>query len=51
VAGEDLLEIAADVDFPPCLLARRMLEQMLRLSKQVRAPGGRPAGQLLCRQA
>jgi hypothetical protein len=44
VAGEDILEISADVDFPPCLLARRMLEQMLRLSKQVRAPGGRSAG-------
>lgn len=32
--GEDCLEISASIDFPPCLLMRRMLEHMLQLSKQ-----------------
>lgn len=35
LAGEDLLLICADVDFPPCLMMRRMLEVLLGLSKQV----------------
>mmetsp|Transcript_31129 Transcript_31129/g.69187 ORF Transcript_31129/g.69187 Transcript_31129/m.69187 type:complete len:297 (-) Transcript_31129:238-1128(-) len=34
VAGEDILAISASVDFPPCMLVRRMLESMLRVSKQ-----------------
>lgn len=35
LGGEDLLELCAEVDFPPCLMIRRMLEHMLHLSKQV----------------
>lgn len=35
VHGEDVLGLCAEVDFPPCLMIRRMLELMLRLSKQV----------------
>lgn len=34
--GEDLLMLCAEVDFPPCLMVRRMLEGMMGLSKQVR---------------
>lgn len=33
VAGEDVLQLAADVDFPPCLLMRRMLEHMLPIAR------------------
>jgi hypothetical protein len=36
VAGEDVLGLCAEVDFPPCLMMRRMLELLMRLSKQVR---------------
>ena len=35
-AGEDVLALCAAADFPACLMMRRMLEQMLGLSKQVR---------------
>jgi hypothetical protein len=34
LAGVDVLELCAAADFPPCLLMRRMLELLLRLSKQ-----------------
>lgn len=36
LAGEDLLVLCGEVDFPPCLMVRRMLEGMMGLSKQVR---------------
>eukprot|EP00877_Chromochloris_zofingiensis_P001620 jgi/Chrzof1/11459/Cz05g37120.t1 len=32
--GDDLLDICGSVDFPPCLMIRRMLEYILKLSKQ-----------------
>ncbi len=35
LAGEDVLHLAADVDFPPCMLLRRMLERLIDASKQV----------------
>jgi hypothetical protein len=38
LSGEDLLALCGEVDFPPCLMVRRMLEGMMGLSKQV---GGR----------
>eukprot|EP00798_Chlamydomonas_sp_ICE-L_P014350 gene14350-20345_t len=38
LAGEDLLMISAAVDFPPCMLLRRMLESCFSLSKQVGDP-------------
>lgn len=38
-AGEDVLALCAAADFPACLMMRRMLEQMLGLSKQVRRLG------------
>eukprot|EP00775_Hariotina_reticulata_P010604 gene10604-10762_t len=34
VSGEDVLDLSADLNFPPCLLMRRMLELLLKLSKQ-----------------
>uniref|UniRef100_A0A383WBB4 CDAN1-interacting nuclease 1 n=1 Tax=Tetradesmus obliquus TaxID=3088 RepID=A0A383WBB4_TETOB len=34
VTGEDVLALCAEVDFPPCLMMRRMLELLMRLSKQ-----------------
>jgi hypothetical protein len=44
VSGEDVLDLSADLDFPPCLLMRRMLELLLKLSKQVWGDcGGRQA--------
>jgi hypothetical protein len=33
--GEDLLLLCGEVDFPPCLMMRRMLETLVGLSKQV----------------
>ena len=33
--GLDILQLSADVDFPPCLLMRRMLEQVVDAPKQV----------------
>eukprot|EP00879_Flechtneria_rotunda_P031500 GHRR01034419.1.p2 GENE.GHRR01034419.1~~GHRR01034419.1.p2 ORF type:complete len:145 (+),score=17.46 GHRR01034419.1:766-1200(+) len=33
--GEDVLELCASVDFPPCMMMRRMLELLLNLGKQV----------------
>ncbi|KAG2422948.1 hypothetical protein HYH02_015384 [Chlamydomonas schloesseri] len=33
--GEDVLALAADVDFPPCMLLRRMLEQLVEGPKQL----------------
>lgn len=38
-AGEDILDLAASVDFPPCLLLRRVLECVLG--------AGRKTGELL----
>jgi hypothetical protein len=35
IAGDDVLGLCAEVDFPPCLMMRRMLELLMRLSKQV----------------
>jgi len=35
MAGEDLLLLSAAVNFPCCLLLRRMLESLLRVHKQV----------------
>lgn len=35
--GEDLLLLCGEVDFPPCLMMRRMLETLVGLSKQVGA--------------
>lgn len=37
MAGEDLLQLGANVNFPCCLLLRRMLESLLRVHKPVRA--------------
>jgi hypothetical protein len=37
-AGEDILQLSANVDFPPCLLLRRVLEELLQLGKQVATP-------------
>jgi hypothetical protein len=37
LAGDDVLGLCAEVDFPPCLMMRRMLELLMRLSKQVGA--------------
>ncbi|KAG1671357.1 hypothetical protein FOA52_002967 [Chlamydomonas sp. UWO 241] len=34
LAGEDVLSICAAVDFPPCMLMRRMLESALKVNKQ-----------------
>lgn len=42
VTGEDVLALCAEVDFPPCLMMRRMLELLMRLSKQVRALAASP---------
>ena len=36
LGGESVLEIAADVDFPPCMLLRHMLELLVPGPKQVR---------------
>ncbi|GLI68756.1 hypothetical protein VaNZ11_013209 [Volvox africanus] len=35
VNGEDVLQLSADVDFPPCMLLRRMLEKIIDAPKQV----------------
>jgi hypothetical protein len=35
LSGDDVLGLCAEVDFPPCLMMRRMLELLMRLSKQV----------------
>lgn len=35
LGGSDVLDMAAALDLPPCLLMRRLLEALLRLSKQV----------------
>ena len=35
LAGEDILTISANVDFPPCMMMRRMLESLLHINKQV----------------
>lgn len=34
VGGEDVVQLSARIDFPPCLLMRLMLVQLTRLSKQ-----------------
>jgi hypothetical protein len=39
LGGEDLLSLCGEVDFPPCLMMRRMLESTLGLSKQVKEGG------------
>ena len=36
MSGEDILSICASVDFPPCMMLRRMLESLLLVNKQVR---------------
>ncbi|PNH12687.1 hypothetical protein TSOC_000386 [Tetrabaena socialis] len=33
-AGEDVLQLSADVDFPPCMLFRRILEKLIDAPKQ-----------------
>lgn len=45
IAGDDVLALCAEVDFPPCLMMRRMLELLMRLSKQVR-PAAERCGRL-----
>ncbi|KAL6763291.1 hypothetical protein V8C86DRAFT_2498203 [Haematococcus lacustris] len=34
VSGEDVLALSANVDFPPCMLMRRMLEALLQIPRQ-----------------
>lgn len=36
LAGNDILALCASVDFPPCMMLRRLLEGLLMVSKQVR---------------
>jgi hypothetical protein len=38
LSGTDLLELCADVEFPPCLMMRRFLEHLLQLPNKVK-PG------------
>jgi hypothetical protein len=33
--GQDLLALSAELDFPPCMLLRRLLEHLVPGSKQV----------------
>ncbi|KAG2498008.1 hypothetical protein HYH03_004266 [Edaphochlamys debaryana] len=34
MSGDDILQLSADVDFPPCMLLRRMLERLIDAPKQ-----------------
>jgi hypothetical protein len=35
LAGEDILQICASVDFPTCMMMRRLLEHLFKVNKQV----------------
>jgi hypothetical protein len=47
LAGTDLLELCADVEFPPCLMMRRFLEHLLQLPNKVSPGQPTPAATVL----